>query len=390
METQNQHQAPVPDVTSGHKLPRPLQAVTERFQQFGCAMVENAQEMAREIRYKRPSRRMVRILLIGLITSVSLAICTGLTVADNRVAIYEDGELYYRYTAHSELEDILEEQELTVGADDVCRFSGFNSEHEASLVIKHAFPLTVTADGETQELVMAEGTVRDALREAGVEYSEDDLINVSLAEQVAPDMAITVNRVTYQTTEVTEEIPYETQRPDYDCPDNQREMVMQSGKNGEQVRTLRTRYVDGEEMETETVKLTVTEEPVTEVIEYRAKVSWGGSVLKYDSSDLQLDENGIPLNYKYKVTGKATAYSALGRPTSLVPGCVAMDLSKFPKGTKLYIRTPSGSYIYGYSKVADTGAFVHNGSGVLVDLFFNTYEESVRFGAKTVDVYVLE
>ena len=389
MEQHNQPQAAVPETVSTPKWRALAGAAADRFQQFGGAMVENARDLARTAA-RRPSRRMARVLLIGLIASVALAVCTGLTVAENRIAIYEDGELYYRYTAHSQLEDILQEHELEIGADDVCRFSGFNSENKASLVIKHAFPLTVTADGETREIVLAEGTVKDALQKAGVTYSEDDLINVSLSEPAAPDMEIRVSRVTYQTTEVTEEIPYETERPDHDCPSNQREMVTQKGKNGEQVRTLRTRYVEGQEMETETVGLTVTREPVTEVIEYRAKVSWGGSVLKYDSSDLQLDENGIPLNYKYKVTGKATAYSALGRPTKLVPGCVAMDLRKFPKGTKLYIRTPSGSYVYGYAKVADTGLFAYNGSGVLVDLFFNTYEESVRFGAKTVDVYVLE
>ena len=106
------------------------------------------------------------------------------------------------------------------------------------------------------------------------------------------------------------------------------------------------------------------------------------------ATDIVLDANGNPVNYKYKVTGKATAYSALGRPTSLKPGNVAMNLSQFPRGTKLYIKTPDGSFVYGYSVVADTGPAVTNGT-CLVDLFFATYRESCLFGAKTVEIYVL-
>lgn len=397
MDVQEKNQGTQPAVapqeeTQQHKkeIGVAVSALADRFSQVGSAVVSNTQAFAQSFRGKRVSRSMLKVLLIGTIASVSLAVCTGLTVADNRIAVYEGEDVYYRYTPYSELDEILEEQKITLGKDDICVFSGFNSKNEASIMIKRAFNVTVTADGKTETVVMAEGTVKEALKKANITYSEDDLINVALSEQAIPDMGIVVNRVTFETFTETEEIPFETKRPDGDCPSNQREVVMQSGKNGEKELTRQTRFVDGVEKETTTIKETVLTEPVDEVIEYRAKVSWGGSVLKYDSSDLQLDENGIPLNYKYKVTGKATAYSALGRPTKLVPGCVAMDLSRFPKGTKLYIRTPSGSYVYGYSKVADTGAFVHNGSGVLVDLFFNTYAESVRFGAKTVDVYVLE
>lgn len=103
---------------------------------------------------------------------------------------------------------------------------------------------------------------------------------------------------------------------------------------------------------------------------------------------IELDENGNPVHYLKKVTGKATAYSALGKPTKLVPGAVAMNLSEYPRGTRLYIKTPDGSYIYGYSVVRDTGPAAREGI-ILVDLFFNSYRESCLFGAKTVDIYVL-
>jgi uncharacterized protein YabE (DUF348 family)/3D (Asp-Asp-Asp) domain-containing protein len=359
------------------------------FARIGSSVTEITMKLWSRIKSIQISKSMVKMTAIGLSGTALVSVCTGLTVANNRIVIYEDDQVYTRYTSYSDLEDILAEQKILIGANDDYTFSGFE-ENEGELIIKHAFPVMVTADGQSRLLDMTGGTVADALAQAGITCNEDDLINVPLDENVQSGSSIVINRVTYKTFEVTEEIPYETVRPEGECPENQRETKVVSGKVGEKLVTKQTRYVDGFEKETTVLSETVVKEPVTEVFEFRNKVSWGGSVLQYDSDDLVLDENGIPVNYKYKITGKATAYSALGKPTKLVPGCVAMDLSRFPKGTKLYIRTPSGSYVYGYSKVADTGAFVSNGSGVLVDLFFNTYEESVRFGAKTVDVYVLE
>ena len=69
---------------------------------------------------------------------------------------------------------------------------------------------------------------------------------------------------------------------------------------------------------------------------------------------------------------------------------MAVDYRKFPKGSKLWICTPDQKFVYGYSVVADTGTFAKNpNSSVLVDLFFNSYSDSVKWGAKKVDIYVL-
>lgn len=335
------------------------------------------------------SRRVWKSLTAAVLSAVMILICSGLTVARNHITFYEGDEVFYRYTPHHDVDKILAEQDIKIGKDDVIAFSGFDKNHQATLLIKRAFDISIQADGQTHKVRMADGTVAQALKNAGVEYTQDDLINAALDEQVQPGFDIVVNRVTVETFDEIVDIPFETERPEGECPPNLREVQTRKGQNGYKTVTHQRRYIDGVEEQTTVVSETVTQAPVNEKYEFQAKVAVGASTLTYDSSELILDANGNPVNYKYKVTGKATAYSALGKPTKLVPGCVAMDLSKYPKGTKLYVKTPDGSYIYGYSKVADTGGFVHNGSGTLIDLFFNTYEESVRFGAKTVDVYVL-
>ena len=60
-----------------------------------------------------------------------------------------------------------------------------------------------------------------------------------------------------------------------------------------------------------------------------------------------------------------------------------------PYGSKLYIKSSDGSFVYGYAVAADTGIALMDGR-VTVDLYFDTYLESCLFGAKTMDIYVLE
>ena len=106
--------------------------------------------------------------------------------------------------------------------------------------------------------------------------------------------------------------------------------------------------------------------------------------------------NGIPESYEYKLSGKATAYTARegcgtysGRP--LVVGSVAVDPEIIPFGSELYIVSKDGSHVYGYAVASDTGDLTE--AGVLVDCFMGitetNYDDACRWGARFCDVYVL-
>ena len=323
-----------------------------------------------------------------LMVAIMATVLTGLTAAEQEVNIHENGTVYSRYTVYTDPEKILESQGIVLEEGDEYVFSGFE-DGVADLTVMRAFRVDIQADGAVKEVKMASGTVAEALEKAGVTVGEDDLINVSMDQEVFSGMTIVINRVTYTQEDTTETIPYETVENGTLSTPYSTYVETVAGQNGEKVVTTQYRYVDGVLTDSEVINEVITKSPVNRVLDVMEQYYVGGELVQAETSPVQLDANGIPVNYKSKVTGKATAYSALGKPTSLTPGAVAMDLSKYPKGTKLYIVSSDGSYVYGYSVVRDTGAFVHNGSGVLVDCFFNTYEESVQFGAKTVDVYVL-
>ena len=77
-----------------------------------------------------------------------------------------------------------------------------------------------------------------------------------------------------------------------------------------------------------------------------------------------------------------------GRSLGLGYGTVAVDPSVIPYGTLLYITSTDGSFVYGYAVATDTGIAVQKGQ-ILVDLFYETYAESVINGAIQVNVYVV-
>ena len=69
-------------------------------------------------------------------------------------------------------------------------------------------------------------------------------------------------------------------------------------------------------------------------------------------------------------------------------GAIAVDPEVFPYGTRFYILTKDGEYIYGVATAEDCGdkRFIYD---TRLDLFFNTKRECVQFGARMCDVYIL-
>ena len=69
-------------------------------------------------------------------------------------------------------------------------------------------------------------------------------------------------------------------------------------------------------------------------------------------------------------------------------GTIAVDPKQIPYGTKLWITSADGKFVYGYAVAVDTGAFVQRGSA-LADLYMGSYQEACWFGRRTLNIYVI-
>ena len=225
----------------------------------------------------------------------------------------------------------------------------------ATLNIERAFSVNIQADGQTYPVKMVYGTVADALQRAGITLEGDDYTEPALDRLVTAGTQIVVHRVDYQDRVETQAIPYDT------------EYVYTS-------------------LYFRNTGRTTTVQPTNHVIKtYGA----GAPVSPLTGPD---GTTNAPASYSKVLTGKATGYySKTGKGSSglgLGYGTVAVDPDVIPYGTKLYITSTDGKFVYGYAVATDTGIAVQKGE-ILVDLFYETYAESVINGAIQVNVYVV-
>lgn len=270
--------------------------------------------------------------------------------------------------------------------------------------------VSITADGETLPYTLKEGTVEEALRQAEIYVSQDDLVYPPQDAQIQDGDHITVTRIYYTQETDIGAIPYEEVEIENSAMAKGRTVVSTRGVEGSGVTTYQVKHVDGVEVSREMVSRQVVREPVDQVItkgtkEEKAAPSAAKKTAVTSSSavktvsalspsqPVQLDKNGDPVSYKKLITGKATAYTASeGARTATgklaQTGYVAVNPKQIPYGSRLYIKTPDGKVIYGYAVAEDTGGFAKKGR-VTVDLYFDTYEECIQFGLRSVEIYVL-
>ena len=320
--------------------------------------------------------RIASTVICGLVTLSMLM--SVITVSIHKVTVLDNGEqIANYYSIFTDEESILERNDLLLGEGDEVALTEEGG--EVTLSIARAFPIYVYADGKKEVVLLAKGTVADALAKAGITCGAEDLVDQPLDQALESGMEIRVDRVRTETVEVTEEIEYDTKniRTDELYVGNSREI--QKGKNGEKKMTYEVTYVNGEEAERKLISEEVIEEPVERIVEIGSKIK---SSFKTTSS--------TPKNYVKRMAMECTAYSAGGSTATGIPaqwGVIAVDPRVIPLGTRVYVESADGKYIYGEAIAADTGGAI---KGNIIDICVNSRAEAYRFGRRTVNVYILE
>ncbi len=305
------------------------------------------------------------------------------------VTIYDEGRVIASYTARTDLAALLDEQGVELGEYDEVTFSGPGKYMEID--IERAYPVYVTADGRTSRVYVTDATVDEALQLCQVSLGADDLLSLPLDRPLGEKEEVVVTRVDYDSDHYTEPIAYET---DYKLTSLLRtgaRRVQAQGSDGVKQITVRQKYVDGAMIASRETSELVTVEPVNSVaLEGQA----GAFISEYEPfPGVVADERGWPVNYTAVYTGmRTTSYytghtCASGLPAQV--GHVGVNPAVFPYGTKLFIASEDGSFVYGYCIAADCGPGTLK-NVIDIDLFLDTYYECSLLGRRNnIVVYVL-
>ena len=325
-----------------------------------------------------------RVFAAALMCAVTLSLAFGISVNSHVVTVNDGDDSRVVVTMRDDPYEVLSDAGVSVDVHDAV---SVNADTDV-IDVDRAVVVEVQADGLSTLVHMVDGTVADALDKAEVTVGELDRVSYKVKAPIEEGMLIKVDRVAYEEYTVTETIPYETKyrytavlRPGVTKLDK-------AGENGKRTLTYRKIIVNGEVSETKMIKENVTKKPVTCVM---MKGSNYGTPISKAPNGIKLDSKNQPVNYTKKFSGRCTAYATGSYGASgmrLGVGTVAVDPKKIPYGSKLWITSADGTFVYGYAIAADTGGFAKRGSAV-ADLYMGSYQECCWFGARNLNVYVI-
>lgn len=305
------------------------------------------------------------------------------------VTICDNGEIQYAYTLTQDFDAILTRHGISVGEHDQATFSGEGKVMEID--IQRAFPVYVTADGQTSRVDVTHATAAEALRLCQVELEAQDLLNFDLEQSLGYGDQVVVTRVDYRNSYYTEEIPYTVEYTPTSLLASGRKRVLTTGSNGSRVITLREKYFNDQLVSSRKEAEYVTQDPVNATALLGQP---GAAVSPYGPfPGVATDENGAPVNYtavysNMRASGYCDGYvTASGLPAQV--GHVGVDPREIPYGTRLYVASADGTFVYGYCIAADTGGGILYQDVIDIDLFFNSRWECGVLGTKELMVYVL-
>lgn len=326
-----------------------------------------------------------RPVAAGVLAAVTVFMATLVSVQSRAITVTDGDSSRVVLTMHSDPYKTVEVAGVSIAHYDSLRVDAGTG----AISIDRAKTVEIQADGTSSLLYMTEGTVEQALQQAAVTLNKYDTMNVAPTDAIVDGMAIKVDRVAYEDYTVTEVIPFQTVTKETPVMRPGRVKVLTAGVNGQKTLTYRNTIVNGQVVETALIDETVNKAATDKAV---MKGSAAGTPLSAAPGGIQLDSKNQPVSYSAKYESKScTAYSIGQRGASgmrLGVGTVAVNPNIIPYGTKLWITSADGSFVYGYAVAADTGAFAQ-GDRTFCDLYFGSYDECLLFGRRDLNIYVI-
>lgn len=334
--------------------------------------------------------------LILIVAVCAVCICAKQIIIVDGDASEKEVITFKRYVG-----EVLDEESIALGTHDDINVKNEEKLRDGMKIeIYRAYPVTVTAMGESRTLIATRRTVGAVLTELGYEFKETDRITPAADQKVKDFDEITLVSIEKKTVDVVEEIPYESKERENKALASGTHKLVQKGVPGEKAISYKIVYEDGVEVSRETVKEEIKVQPIAQIREVGPKKAATYKIASAGAGTVQTSRSGS-LAYSKVLTLNATAYdasscgkspshpaygiTATGRRAGY--GVVAVDPSVIPLGSKLYIESADGSYVYGTAIAADTGGAI---KGARIDLCYDTRAEAIRFGRRSVKVYVLK
>lgn len=353
----------------------------------------------RKFKSKAMRRRdlMIRsyIVLLTLLLVVSMTALLSQTAFATTYVI-NDGDRVVTYTSFAtDPAEVLGRAGVPLEEHDT--YTAEAMDGEATITISRARRITLRYHGETTSVTSQAETVAELLERLGLELTEEDQLSHGPETVIFDGMELTVDRIITCRETFSATVSHETQyRTDETLPVGT-EMVLSPGADGELLRTADVTYCNGVVTHRSILSETMVRMPVTEII----GVGSGEIPEEEPVADKPVIGDGyitLPtgevLTYTRSDTVEATAYTHTDKGCDMITatgtevhwGTVAVDPTRIPYGTRMFIIANDGSYVYGIATAEDCGGDI---KGDRMDLYMPTYEQCREFGRRRCTLYFL-
>ena len=357
----------------------------------------------------------MRLVAILLPVICIVLLLTQTAFAKNTYVMNDGGRVLVHTTYETDPAEVLGEAGLTLGADDI--FTTQPGIGLSEITVQRKQMIRINYGGKTLDVISYGETVESLLERLSLLLSGEDVVSVPMNTQTYDGMSITISRTVQMEETYVTVIPFETTYCYDPALAEGDEKVLTPGVNGQLLCSATVVYLDGNEVSRTVLSENVVVQPVNAVIAV-------GTYIEQAAPEIEPDEpvekpTTPPAQTKPEATGKpiigdgmittpdgevltytsskivtATAYNNLDPGCTIYTaigtlcrvGAIAVDPKVIPYGTRMYIVSNDGRYIYGIAVAEDCGSSI---KGDRIDLYFDTVDECNVFGVRPCTVYFL-
>ena len=338
----------------------------------------------------RKDNALVRLMIMLIVPCVLIGSVSMHAYAQSGYVIYDGEERHVVLSEATEPSEVLSEAGLELGRADRIELNEEGMLPEITVVRNQL--IRINNGGQSMVTNSYGETVGELLARINLSLKEGDAIDMPLETMTYDGMELNIDRWTTTTEFVYEEVPFETEYVQTSKMLKGDEKVVTEGVNGERKHTTKITYFNGEEVSREVIATEETVAPVNQVIKQGTFEAEKGKLTIGDGVIVTAD--GKIYTYTHTMKAKATAYThtdagcdkITATGTTVHWGTVAVDPRQIPYGTKMFIVSNDGRYVYGLSAAEDCGGSI---KGNRIDLYMPTTSQCYKFGVRNCTIYFL-
>ena len=335
--------------------------------------------------------RLFRVLALAL-TVAGLVATLALTAFAQNTYVITDGD---QVTVYSSFTDdpakVLDQAGVQLSEQDY--YTTAAGDGVSEITVQRGMPVTIDHCGEQIATTSYGETVEALLERMGI-ATGGCYISVPLSANTYEGMEVSVASIHETAETYTVEIPFETAYCDDPTLPAGQEQILVEGQPGQMLCQANVVYHNTTEQQRTVVQEAVIQQPITQIVAVGTGEDVDGANQPIFGDGFIVLPSGEVLTYTHTDTYVATAYTmtddgcdaftANGNPVRT--GAVAIDPSVVPYGTRMFIVTSDGEFIYGLSTAEDCGTGV---DGKRVDLYMHSTAECFQFGVQECTIYFL-